>query len=235
MKYSCYHCGAEAESRILICPWCLRTHSYGVRAVRDTPGAGSHSIATSAELAKIPSRARGDLPPGWEALMGGWDGSPSSVLLHGVRGSGKTTLALLGSHKLFASSIYLSGEEGHGATFRKKLSDYELVSTTVRVIAARQLQIAIAQAEADGAELLVIASIGIVPIVEPDIVGILSQGRSLWLICHEQKDGSQYRGPAWIGHAVDIVARVDRVADGAVHGELEKSRWGALGSFTIPI
>lgn len=235
MKFVCIGCGAASESRPAICPWCLGSRTFGAEVTRETPGLAPGSFATTAELVRVARSPRRELPPGWSEIFGSWDGSPTSLLIHGPAGAGKSTLSLLGAHHLFRSCVYLAGEEGHGTTLIQRLNRLELVSTTVVVVAGRQLSGALGAAQTVDAEAIVVDSIGVVPLVASDVSGVLSQGRSLWLVAHESKDQSNFKGHSWIGHCVDLILRVHRIGENGIECEIEKSRWGALGPATVLI
>lgn len=234
-KFACIVCGASAELRAHFCPWCLSSNSFGIKTFRASPAPTQAAFASTADLVQRCRTARRALPEGWEGILGAWDGSPTSVLVHGPPGAGKSTLALCALHRVFSSGVFLAGEEGHGPALVAKLARLELISTQVVVVASRTLEAALAAASDVNAECVVVDSVGVVPILEQDLAGVVSQGRSIWVVCHELKDSQGYRGASWLGHAVDIIVRVRSVDGDIIRCEVEKSRWGPLGDAQVPV
>lgn len=234
-RFSCIVCGAEAELRAQFCPWCLSSNSFGIKTFRQVPAATAAAFASTADLVQRRRTSKRTLPEGWEGILGSWDGSAMSVLIHGPPGAGKSTLALCALHRVFNSGILLAGEEGHGPALLEKLARLEFISTRVVVVAARSLGPALVAAKDVNAECVVVDSLGVVPILEHDLAGVVGQGRSVWVVCHELKDAQGYRGASWLGHAVDIIVRVHSVEGDTIRCEVEKSRWGPLGDARIPL
>jgi predicted ATP-dependent serine protease len=234
-KYRCLVCGAEAELRAQFCAWCLSFDSFGIKTTRPVPATTAAAFASTADLVQRSRTPRRELPDGWEGILGSWDGSPTAVMVHGPPGAGKSTLALCGLHRVYTSGVFLAAEEGHGPALVAKLARLEMISTRVVVVASRSLEAALVAAKDVNAECVVVDSAGVVPLLEQDLAGVVEQGRSIWVICHELKDAQGYRGSAWLGHAVDIVVRVRSVDGDHIRCEVEKSRWGPLGDALIPI
>jgi predicted ATP-dependent serine protease len=234
-KFSCIVCGAEAELRTLFCPWCLSSSSYGIKTYRQVPAVTAAAFASTADLVQRRRTSKRTLPEGWEGILGSWDGSATSVMVHGPPGAGKSTLALCALHRVFNGGVFLAGEEGHGPALVAKLARLELISTSVVIVASRSMEAALLAAKDVNAECVVVDSAGVVPILEHDLAGVVGQGRSIWVVCHELKDAQGYRGASWLGHAVDIIVRVHAVEGDLIRCEVEKSRWGPLGDARIPV
>src|ERR1700751_3334694 len=97
IRYSCMVCGYASEENSTLCPGCGSLQSYAPDAVGNETEqrvAKRRRAQKAIEVPKFQFRPHPTGRPAWDEALGGGLVRPSTVLVHGPKGTGKTTAML---------------------------------------------------------------------------------------------------------------------------------------------
>lgn len=237
MQYICESCGAEAGTRLRICPniGCLERNTFRAEVRGELPRRSRPELISCAELAAAPLPVPRPVPKPWKRILPLWGGEAIGVLLRGLRGRGKTSVALRGAHDLYRSCLFVSGEEKARATMKRRIHRLKLDSASVILWPDDDFSSAISAAREMRPEVIMVDSISVSPVTRRDVARLIEEGFSVWLISHEVKGGRDYQGDAWVGYEVDLEIRALKVRNNVVDLMIKKSRLGEEGRCSLPL
>lgn len=122
MQFRCIRCGAISDQALQVCPICWRYRGYEPVVTR--PGAIGRVLdvpITTAQELRADGQQRHTFPPPWLSLFPQGFLQPAFLVVFGVPGSGKTSLALTLGDAWPGDTLYLPYEEGLGSTMREKI------------------------------------------------------------------------------------------------------------------
>jgi len=125
------------------------------------------------------------------------------ILLSGMPGSGKSSLALQISNNYVGSVLYASIEESFSESFTNKLKTWEITNKDIIFSDCKSMMELRGDIEDKEISLVVVDSLSVLGQV-PELPEGLSQ---IW-VCHSTKAGN-YKGDSELGHLVDIIILCD--------------------------
>lgn len=216
MRFSCFNCGSVYSERVDYCTVCMidkciiHLPESGQKVFLDRNREGVKKVG------ELRTLSEGRIIEGYEAL--GRLPNVWKMLVYGIPGGGKSTLALKFASSWKYTVLYCSVEEKFSDSMRQKIVIWEIAGNIYFSDAqnSREIRMDISEVKPS---LLVIDSVTMLDAGELDINLPLAQ---IW-ICHSTKQG-EYRGDSSLGHIVDMIVRVESGL-----GYIEKNRFSAIG------
>jgi len=119
IKYVCLVCGRVEEEMTTVCSGCTNVHSYAPQEHSGNPNQVHVKRRKAKHAQGIPKKTYVPIStekPAWDEALGGGLVCPSTVLVHGPKGTGKTTAMLqigaILARKLDGLALYGTAEMG---------------------------------------------------------------------------------------------------------------------------
>jgi DNA repair protein RadA/Sms len=242
ITYACMACGEKAEDNSSLCPGCGAVNSMAPEEIKDDVEKDDRKRRRAKPASSFSKLKVTPIPTGraaWNEVLGGGLVKPSSILIHGPKGTGKTTAMLeiatkvarkLGGEALYGSAE-MSGEllrhyaERAGLDMRRLLisdagdaenmlqdiEDFEPVICVWDSVQAFTWEGALGETE-----LRNVIRAGIGATSEFDVITMF--------VSQVTKD-NDFLGPSELGHGVDVVVTLARKPDGLLISCDEKNRF----------
>lgn len=246
-RYVCVACEEPQDSFSVICPDCLaddtlvplhQDREFDIEDEKPKRKRARKITAVSSELPKRISTGR----PAWDIVLGGGLVRPSSVLVAGGAGVGKTSTLLRVLNHMGESTrrpVLYGSAEMPAEMVKHYVSRLRLSAAYLYINDSKQ-------AEDMHEDILELRPIAIVwdsiqrfrvsgslgEVVLKDVVtGAIESGEHVkavsFLISHVTKQNEDFMGPNDIGHDVDAVVYIQKAGDNLVTIETRtKNRWG---------
>lgn len=220
MSFSCFHCGAKYKEHFSFCSTCFEFNS-----MLPVPDETGRTFFQSRQREGIVSANflvnrsfEGKAVTGFEFF--GVFPKTWKMLLWGLPGKGKSTLAFRFVDAFGMKTLYCSSEQGHSETLQKILFDWEIRQDKIGISDAQDLRELRQDIFEFSPEVLVLDSVSV-------LGGVIEFPKVIWIV-QSTKDG-QFKGSQELAHNADIVCCV------VEHGSIliEKNRLGETGKFSF--
>lgn len=218
MSFSCFHCGAKYKERFSFCSTCFEFNSM-LPIPEDTGRTFFQSRQREGIIlaSSLVNRKFTGMPvPGFDFF--GVFPETWKMLLWGLPGKGKTTLAFRFVDSLGMKTLYCSSEQGHSETLQRILFDWEIRQNKIAISDAQDLRELRQDIFEFSPEVLVLDSVSV-------LGGVIEFPRVIWIV-QSTKDG-QFKGNQELAHNADVVCCV--VEQGKIL--IQKNRLGKIGEF----
>ena len=242
IRYVCLSCGHVEDEASTVCPGCGNVHTLTPEENPNDSKQDEIKRKRAKPAASVPKKAYTPIPTGrlaWDEALGGGFVRPSSVLIHGSKGTGKTTtmldLATRMARKLGGLALYGTAEmsdellrhyaERSGLDIRKLLisdaGDAENLLADIEefepvIVVWDSLQAFTWEGRTGETELLQVIR---------SAIRAASSFQHIGLLVSQVTKNLDFLGPSELGHNVDVIIEVSRKKDTLTIECPEKNRF----------